>query len=162
MGARLRGRTATQRSEIRVLRRFWEGFWGKGFSDQKGSERGACYGFYSKKRVPRRVLRRGSEKAVSRRCLECPLEEYAPLSVRPIRDSQDSQYSRTMSSPVFGHFSASFGFGPVPASLTGQPHLSLGLQLARTKKIAEQSSRTTMNCRRPHFTDSNPQRTLRY
>ena len=26
-GARLRGRTATQRSKIRVLRRFWGGFW---------------------------------------------------------------------------------------------------------------------------------------
>ena len=45
-GARLRGRTATQHSK-RVLRRFWEGFWGRG--SQKGSEKGACYGFYSKK-----------------------------------------------------------------------------------------------------------------
>ena len=33
-------------------------------------------------RVLRRVLRRGSEKAVSRRCLERPLEEYAPLRLR--------------------------------------------------------------------------------
>ena len=32
----------------------------------------------------RRVLRRGSEKGVSRRCLERPLVEYAPLGVRPI------------------------------------------------------------------------------
>ena len=33
----------------------------------------------------RRALRRGSEKAVSRRCLEWPLEDYAPLlGVRPI------------------------------------------------------------------------------
>ena len=31
------------------------------------------------------VLRRGSEKAVSRRCLERPLVEYAPLGVRPKR-----------------------------------------------------------------------------
>ena len=36
-----------------------------------------------KKRVLRRVLRRGSEKAVSRRCLEHSIEEYAPLGVRP-------------------------------------------------------------------------------
>ena len=42
----MRGRTATQRSEIRVLRRFWEGFWGRG--SQKGSEKGVFYGFYSK------------------------------------------------------------------------------------------------------------------
>ena len=40
-------------------------------------------GFTVKKRVLRRVLRRGSEKAVSRRCLERPLVEYAPLGVRP-------------------------------------------------------------------------------
>ena len=33
--------------------------------------------------VLRRVLRRGSEKGVSRRCLERPLGEYAPLGVRP-------------------------------------------------------------------------------
>ena len=32
----------------------------------------------------KRVLRRGSEKGVSRRCLERPLEEYDPLGVRPI------------------------------------------------------------------------------
>ena len=32
------------------------------------------------------VLRRGSEKAVSRRCLERPLEEYAPLGERPTKD----------------------------------------------------------------------------
>ena len=37
-----------------------------------------------RKRVLRRVLRRGSEKGVSRRCLERPpLVECAPLSVRP-------------------------------------------------------------------------------
>ena len=40
-------------------------------------------GFAVKKGVLRRVLRRGSEKAVSRRCLERPLAEYAPLGVRP-------------------------------------------------------------------------------
>ena len=55
---------------------------GKG--SQKGPEKGGCYGFYSKKRVLRRVLRRGSEKGVSRRCLEPPLAEYAPLGLRPI------------------------------------------------------------------------------
>ena len=49
-GARLRGRTATQRSK-KVLRRFWEGFWGRilGKGSQKGSEKGPCYGFYSTK-----------------------------------------------------------------------------------------------------------------
>ena len=40
-----------------------------GFTVKKGSEKG---------------LRRGSEKGVSRRCLECPLGEYSPLGVRPI------------------------------------------------------------------------------
>ena len=40
-------------------------------------------GFTIKKGVLRRVLRRGSEKAVSRRRLERPLEEYSPLGVRP-------------------------------------------------------------------------------
>ena len=39
---------------------------------------------FTVKRVLRRVLRRGSEKAVSRRCLERPLDEYAPLGGRPI------------------------------------------------------------------------------
>ena len=75
------------------MRRFWEGFLGKG--SQKGSEKGACYGFYSKKGFSeglgacykfcskKRVLRRGSEKGLSRRCLERPLQEYTPLSVRP-------------------------------------------------------------------------------
>ena len=46
MGARLRGRTATQRSKKgseKVLGRVL----GKG--SQKASEKGACYGFYSKK-----------------------------------------------------------------------------------------------------------------
>ena len=38
---------------------------------------------FTVKRVLRRVLRRGSEKGVSRRCLECPLGEYVPLGVRP-------------------------------------------------------------------------------
>ena len=36
------------------------------------------------KKVPRRVLRRGSEKGVSRRCLERPLGEQDPLGVAPI------------------------------------------------------------------------------
>ena len=70
LGARLRGRTATQRSKKgseKVLGRVL----GKG--SQKGSEKGGCYRFY----------RRGSEKGVFRRCLERPLGEYAPLGVRP-------------------------------------------------------------------------------
>ena len=53
---------------------------GKG--SQKGSRRGPAMGF-TVKRVLRRVLGRGFEKGVSRRCLERPLEEYAPLGVRP-------------------------------------------------------------------------------
>ena len=40
-----------------------------GFTVKKGSEK---------------VLRRGSEKGVSRRRLERPLVDYAPLGVRPI------------------------------------------------------------------------------
>ena len=39
---------------------------------------------FTVKKVLRRVLRRGSEKAASRRCLERPLVEYAPLGVRPM------------------------------------------------------------------------------
>ena len=66
----------------RVLRRFWGGFWGRG--SQKGSEKGGLLWVLQSKRVLRRVLRRGSEKAISRRCLERPLEECAPLGVRPI------------------------------------------------------------------------------
>ena len=38
---------------------------------------------FTVKRVLRRVLRRVSEQAVSRRCLERHLVEYAPLGVRP-------------------------------------------------------------------------------
>ena len=53
LGARLRGRTATQHSK-------------------KGSEK-----------VLGRVLRRGSEKGVSGRCLERPLGEYDLLGVHP-------------------------------------------------------------------------------
>ena len=68
LGACLRGRTATQRSK-------------KGSG--KGSGKWVCYGFYSQKRVLRRVLRSGSEKGVSRRCPERPLVEYTPLGARP-------------------------------------------------------------------------------
>ena len=51
-GARLRCRMATQRPKIRVLRRFWEGFWGRG--SQKGSEKGAFSVDFT--------VKRGSEK----------------------------------------------------------------------------------------------------
>ena len=81
MGARLRGRTATQRSK-KGSEKVLGGVLGKG--SQKGSEKGACSGFYSKKRVIRRVIRRGFEEEVSRRCPERLLEEYDPLGVRPI------------------------------------------------------------------------------
>ena len=49
----------------------WEGWTGECM--RSGSEKGAFCGFYSKKRVFRRVLTRGSEKGVSRRCLERPV-----------------------------------------------------------------------------------------
>ena len=45
-GARLRGRTATQRSK-NCSEKVLERVLGKG--SQKGSERGVCYGFYSRK-----------------------------------------------------------------------------------------------------------------
>ena len=74
--ARLRGRTATQRSKKgsekvlgRVLRRVLR--------------RGPAMGFTLKKGSEGRVLREDSEKGVSRRCLERPLGEYDPLGVRP-------------------------------------------------------------------------------
>ena len=75
LGARLRGHTATQRSKKgseKVLGRVL------GKVLKSALRRGACYGFYSKKRVLRRVLRRGSEKGISRRCLERLLGEYDP------------------------------------------------------------------------------------
>ena len=46
LGARLRGRTATQRSK-KGSEKVPERVLGKG--SQKGSEKGVCYGFYSKK-----------------------------------------------------------------------------------------------------------------
>ena len=50
---------------------------------------------FTVKRVLRRVLRRGSEKGLSRRCLERPLEEYAPLGVRPIYDVRALLHGRS-------------------------------------------------------------------
>ena len=50
--------------------------------------------------VPRRVLRKGSEKGVARRCLERPLGEYDPLGVRPIENGLTSLKTRR-----FGRFS---------------------------------------------------------
>ena len=46
-----------------------------GFTVKKGSEKGS------------QRLRRGSEKGVSRRCLERPLVEYAPLGVHSIQST---------------------------------------------------------------------------
>ena len=84
MGARLRGRTATQRSKKgsenglgRVS--------GGGFSE---GEKGAFYVFNSEERVLRRVLRRGSEKF-----LERPLGEYPLLGVRPKFDLNKIQWN---------------------------------------------------------------------
>ena len=50
-----------------------------GFTVKKGSEKG---------------LRRGSEKGVSRRCLERPLVEYAPLGVRPRQEGSPMSGSK--------------------------------------------------------------------
>ena len=54
----------------RVLRRFWEGFGGR-------AEKGACYGFYSKKGSQKGFSE--GEKRVSRSCLERPLESTPPI-----------------------------------------------------------------------------------
>ena len=77
LGARLRGRTATQHSKKgsekvleRVLRRVLRRESAVGFAVTKGSGKP--------------LLRRGSEKGFSRRCLERPLVEYAPLRRAPI------------------------------------------------------------------------------
>ena len=100
MGARLRRPTATQRSKKgsekllgRILgkgsQKCSEKVLGRvlGKGSQKCSEKGAFfYGFYTKKGFWGRVLRRGSEKGVSRRCPERSVEEYAPLGVRPIEN----------------------------------------------------------------------------
>ena len=83
-GARLRGRTATQRSKkgSETGQGSGEGFWGRVL------RRGSAMGF-TVKRVLRGVLRRGSEKGLSRRCLERPLVEYAPLGVSPIGSNEE-------------------------------------------------------------------------
>ena len=52
---------------------------------------------FNPKRVLRRVLRRSSEKGVSRRCLERPLGGYAPLGVRPM----DSLLASSLLKPPF-------------------------------------------------------------
>ena len=82
LGARLR--VVRQHSVLRrVLRRCWEGFWGRVFSE--GFWEGGLLWVLLKKRFwegfSEGVLRRG----VSTRCLERPLGEYAPLGVRPIQ-----------------------------------------------------------------------------
>ena len=77
LGARLRGRTATQRSK-----KDSEKVFGKGAGESFSRVLRACYGL-TVKRVLRRVLIRGSEKGVSGRCLERPLGEYDPLGVHP-------------------------------------------------------------------------------
>ena len=53
LGARLKGRTATQRSK-----KGSENVLGRVLGSQKGSEKGACCGFYSKKGFSEGVLRR--------------------------------------------------------------------------------------------------------
>ena len=50
-------------------------------------------------RVLRRVLRRGSEKGVSGRCLERPLGEYARLGVCPILEPWVHDFSPVVGIP---------------------------------------------------------------
>ena len=80
-GCTPRGRAATQRSK-KGSQKVLERVLGKG--SQKGSEKGSALGFTIKRGFWGRVLRRGSEKGVSRRCPERPLVEYAPLGMCPI------------------------------------------------------------------------------
>ena len=54
----------------RVLRRFWEGFWGRVL--RRVLRRGPAMAFTVKQGSEK--IRRGSEKGVSRRCLEPPSE----------------------------------------------------------------------------------------
>ena len=68
-----------------------------------------------KKDSERRVLRRGSVKGVSRRCLERPLGEYDPLGVRP----REMQCIRTLI--VFSCFFLFFVFLPCIYRLQGIP-----------------------------------------
>ena len=58
----------------------------------KGSEKGACCGFYSKKKGSEK----GSEKGVSRRCLERPLEEYDPLGRAPYKGHPPKDHREEM------------------------------------------------------------------
>ena len=58
---------------------------------------------FTVERVQRRVVRRGSEKGVSRRCLERPLEEYAPLGVHPntvLATTVTKEHLRGMTKPT--------------------------------------------------------------
>ena len=76
-GARLRGRTATQRSKKGS---------GKGSGEgvlRRVPRRGPAMGFTVKTGSEKGFSEEGSEKAISRRCLERPLEQHAPLGVRP-------------------------------------------------------------------------------
>ena len=57
---------------------------------------------FTVQKVLRRVLRRGSEKGVSRRCLERPLVEYAPLGVRPNLVCRNTTTGKT-SRIILGH-----------------------------------------------------------
>ena len=63
----------------RVLRRFWKGFWERVL--RRVLRRRPAMGFTVK-----RGYQKGSEKGVSRRCLERLLGEYTPLGVRPTDD----------------------------------------------------------------------------
>ena len=60
-----------------------------GFTVKRGSEKGS---------------RRGSEKAISRRCLERPLEEYAPFGVCPIKATLCNLHTIVCNCGLFGPF----------------------------------------------------------
>ena len=76
----------------RVLRRFWEGLWGRVL--KRALRRGPAMGFTVNK-GPEKGSQKGFWEGVSRRCLERPLAEYAPLGVRPIQGyrRQQERYS---------------------------------------------------------------------
>ena len=84
------GKGSGKGSGGRVLRRFWE-----------GSEKGLLW-VLQKKGVLRRVLRRGSAKEASRRCLERPLGEYDPYRKRAEYGFAEYGFFNTELSEFFG------------------------------------------------------------
>ena len=91
-----------------------------GEGSQKGSEKGARCGFYSKKGCEK-VSQKGSEKGVSRMCLERPLEEYAPLGVRPAKAGKRNEHTSTRSPRNFFMVFLFNALQPVPARRSNFP-----------------------------------------